>query len=130
QEMKSEVIKGLLVGFGLGLPMVSKNSWTESAGDFRALASHCTEHESAIKSQLALELAPDFVQKRENYTKLLRLLTEVSGSKWSIVDEKPPSKSRSKHMKLSSFADIPGLIRHMRVTKSKSVRCGKYLNPE
>ncbi|CAE7871287.1 unnamed protein product, partial [Symbiodinium sp. KB8] len=88
------------------------------------LDSRCTEHEqAAIKFPLALELTADFAGKRENYTELLRLLTEETGSKWRIVDEKP--KTSGKLMKVSSFAEIPVLIRHMRVTK-----CRKHVNDE
>ena len=90
---------GGLAGFGLGLPMVSKEVWTDCAGDFRTLASRCTEHEAAIKIPLALELTTDFVSKRENYTKLVKVLTEEDGSKWRIVSEKP--KTSGKFMKLS-----------------------------
>ncbi|OLP74311.1 hypothetical protein AK812_SmicGene46187, partial [Symbiodinium microadriaticum] len=68
-------------------------------------------------------LTADFAGKRENYTELLRLLTEETGSKWRIVDEKP--KTSGKLMKVSSFAEIPVLIRHMRVTK-----CRKHVNDE
>ena len=74
-DMESEVAKAQQVGFVLGLPMVSSRN-------FRTLASRCTEHEAAIKSSLALELTADSAPKRENYTKILQIMTEVTGSKW------------------------------------------------
>ena len=114
-----------MVGFALGLPTVARRNWQTFHEDLQALAARCTEHEAAIKDKNVLFLSTGFERKHTSFSKLFEKLTKLEGSKWTFGTTDAKKSPLDFH--LHHLSDVSKLVRHLRVTSSKTLQGGKHL---